>query len=156
MKTFKQYISEIFDSSKIYTSKDIHPDLVPEESDNDTLTYIFTPRDAKYNPIRERQIRTVFMRTGNQGNEWDMEFTIGGKYQNPAAGQFPEEATKKIFDHSKHFMDLHREAQGTLPRIVYGTTHPRKHRLFQAIAKKLGVEATNKLKVSDSPIEGEE
>lgn len=156
MKSFKQHIFEIFDSAKPYTSGVTHPDLAPEESDEDTLTYIHTPRDQKYNKIPEKEIRTTFMRTGSGPHEWDMEFSIGGKFETPSTLKFPEEVTRKVFDHAKHFMDTHKETHGAMPSFIYGTRNSRKDRLFQLIAQKLGVKATNKLKVSNSPTEEEE
>ena len=58
------------------------------------------------------------------------------------------DVTKKVFDHMSHFVNAHRFVTRANPTIQYDTTNPKKHRIYQAAAKRLGITAEN-----NSPID---
>lgn len=140
MLTFRQYLSEIFRQEGTYTvDQPSHPDL--RKDSDEEVYYVHTPKNAKGEPIRNQEVRTSFFRTGE--NSWDVTFSVGGSTRTKGSSQFPSHITKKVFDHFKHFVDTTKQLAGKAPHIQYETTHPKKHRIYQAVAKRLGVTAEN-------------
>jgi len=70
-------------------------------------------------------------------------FTVGGRTSSLGHKDFPSDVTAKVFDHISHFVRAHSLVARATPKITYDTTHPKKHRIYQAAAKRLGIEAEN-------------
>jgi hypothetical protein len=70
-------------------------------------------------------------------------FTVGGRTSSLGHKDFPSDVTAKVFDHISHFVKAHSLVARATPKITYDTTHPKKHRIYQAAAKRLGIEAEN-------------
>jgi hypothetical protein len=109
--------------------------------DAEMTEYHYTPKDRTGTPIHAKKIRTSFIKHGE--NRWDVMFTVGGTTYTHGNQNFPSDVTKKVFDHISHFVKAHRFVTGANPTITYDTTHPKKHRIYQAAAKRLGIEAQN-------------
>ena len=150
MLTFRQYITEIFRQQGTYSiDQSNHPDLLSrrrrvllgfDDNDIDRL-YEYTPKNAKGEPITSQRIRTFFEKT--EKNSWAVTFSVGGATRTKGEAHFPSHVTQKVFDHFKHFVDTTKQLSGKAPHIQYDTTHPKKHRIYQAVAKRLGVTAEN-------------
>lgn len=140
MLTFRQYITEIFRQQGTYSiDQPKHPDLRTDSDEE--VYYVHTPKNAKGEPINSQKIRTSFVRTGD--NRWDVTFSVGGSTGTKSQSHFPSHVTNRVFDHFKHFVDTTKQLSGKAPHIQYETTHPKKHRIYQAVAKRLGVTAEN-------------
>lgn len=140
MKSFRKYLSEIFRQQGTYSIKqEKHPDL--KHDSDEEVTYAFTPTNTRGEPDFKRKVRTTFMKTGK--NTWEAMFTVGGSTHYDPGEDFPSHVTKKVFDHVKHFVDTTTELAGKAPNIEYQTSHPKKERIYQAVAKRLGVRAEN-------------
>jgi len=153
MLRFKQYLSEIFRPHGGMGEHGLdHPDLLRPHQDRwtnllkkpddaQTVLYYHTPKDKEGKLISGKTIRTSFVKHGE--NRWDVMFTVGGTTYTHGNQNFPSDVTKKVFDHISHFVKAHRFVTGANPTITYDTTHPKKHRIYQAAAKRLGIEAQN-------------
>jgi hypothetical protein len=151
MKSFTQYLSEIFSvSSSKKANTDYHPDL--EQANDENVIY--------HHSSNGKRIRTHLSSisaghdfTGNQmrkipddvdrNNVWEVDFTVNGKWdKGESAGEFPSDVTKKVFDHLNHFVNRAKDYYGA-PHLVYTTANEKKHRIYQGAARRLGVQATN-------------
>ena len=157
MLTFKQYLSEIFKPTRGGEHVLDHPDLVRPQQDRWTeltkkpddaemIEYHHTPKDRTGATIHAKKIRTSFIKAGD--NRWEAIFTVGGTTYTHGNMNFPSDVTKKVFDHMSHFVNAHRFVTRANPTIQYDTTNPKKHRIYQAAAKRLGITAEN-----NSPID---
>tara|TARA_R110000868_G_scaffold409365_1_gene694710 strand:+ start:613 stop:1068 length:456 start_codon:yes stop_codon:yes gene_type:complete len=137
MKSFKKYISEIFDSSKKpYTSWDRkHPDNYLDHSD--IVSYRHTIPGV--NGEADTQIRTNFKEIDpdhdEYGGAWKAEFSVNGKYHADPKNLFPAHISKIVFDHLNHFVTTREPRKG----LVFVTDDPRKSRIYTGVAKKLNV-----------------
>jgi hypothetical protein len=109
--------------------------------DAEIIAYHHTPKDRTGVPIHNKEIRTSFVKHAE--NRWDVMFTVGGRTSSLGHKDFPSDVTKKVFDHISHFVKAHSLVARATPKITYDTTHPKKHRIYQAAAKRLGIEAEN-------------
>ena len=143
MKSFQQYLSEILTPKQEYQHRRKHPDLVKDITDKEFINYIHTPKGKDGKPDGEKRIRTSFLKHGD--HRWDVMFTVGGSTSSDAFDlqEFPSTVTKRVFDHVEHFVKTHRAKTGYNPMITYDTTHPKKHRIYQAAARRLGIQAQN-------------
>jgi hypothetical protein len=162
VKSFKQFISEIFRPVKTYTTKDPkHPDLKIGSDSRMKYTHRFF--DDLGEPILDKDITTDFVRVSDphspmmrerlekegikiephNPNTWEATFTVGGLHSKYPTQNFPSDIAKKIFDHFAHFAQTTKELTGESPILHYETPHPKKHRIYQSAAKILGVKATN-------------
>ena len=158
MLRFKQYLSEIFRPHYGLGEHGLdHPDLVRPHQDRWTeltkkpddaemIEYHHIPKDKLGVPIHAKKIRTSFIKAGD--NRWEAIFTVGGRTRTHGNMNFPSDVTKKVFDHISHFVNAHRFVTRANPTIQYDTTNPKKHRIYQAAAKRLGITAEN-----NSPID---
>ncbi len=106
------------------------------------VEYHFTPTDKEGKPMHSRAIKTTFLSAGPK-DRWEVMFKVGGVHSNDPSHEFPSHVTQRVFDHMAHFVDTTRELIGKSPTLIYDTTHPRKHRIYQLAAKRLGVKAEN-------------
>jgi hypothetical protein len=151
--SFKEYLKEIFRPQYGLGEHGLdHPDLVRPHQDRwtnllkkpddaQTVEYHYTPKDRTGVPIHDKAIRTSFVKHGE--NRWDVMFTVGGRTSSLGHQDFPSDVTKRVFDHISHFVKVHSLVAKATPIITYDTTHPKKHRIYQAAAKRLGIEAQN-------------
>ncbi len=104
MKTFKQYLLEIFNPNK--THELTHPDLVETDEDH-VIKYKHTPKDKEGNLINADEIVTSFTHNGN--NSWDVMFTRGGYVSRPIKRSTNNVLNPaiKVFDHLNHFVQEH-------------------------------------------------
>ena len=140
MKTFKQYLSEIFNPNKTY--KLSHPELV-ETGEDHVIKYKHTPKDEKSNLINDDEIVTSFAHNGN--NSWDVVFTRGGYVSRPIKRPTNNVLNPaiKVFDHLNHFVQTQKTKTGVTPLFTYSTPSPTKHRIYQKMFDRLGVKAWN-------------
>jgi hypothetical protein len=152
MLTFKQYLSEIFKPTRGGEHVLDHPDLVRPHQDRWTeltkkpddaemIEYHHIPKDKLGVPIHAKKIRTSFIKAGD--NRWEVVFTVGATARTQRNMNFPSDVTKKVFDHISHFVNAHRFMTRANPTIQYDTKNPKKHRIYQAAAKRLGITAEN-------------
>jgi len=143
MKRFKTYLLEIFNTNKKIS--DDHPDLLKDQNDTSTdknkFVYSYIPKDNEGNPIKDRELRTWMLRN-KQGN-WETSFTVGGTTETKEDKEFPSDVTERVFGHIQHFVDTVKRNSGNSPIFTYETRNKKKHRIYQAVAKKLGVKAQN-------------
>jgi hypothetical protein len=145
MKRFKTYLSEIFNNNK--TESEDHPDLLKDQNEDDTLTdknkfvYSYIPKDEEGNLLKNRAIRTWMLKT--KEGDWETSFTVGGTNVTKEEKEFPADVTERVFGHLKHFVDTVKKNLGNPPTIKYETRNKKKHRIYQAVAKRLGTKATN-------------
>jgi len=97
--------------------------------------YHHTPKDRTGVPIHAKKIRTSFIKAGD--NRWEVVFTVGATARTQRNMNFPSDVTKKVFDHISHFVNAHRFMTRANPTIQYDTKNPKKHRIYQAAAKRL-------------------
>lgn len=142
MKKFKEYLLEIFNRNK--TEVEDHPDYLKGDggaTDENKFVYSYVPKDDKGNPIKNREIRTWMLK--NKGGDWETTFTVGGTHETKHGAEFPSDVTQRVFGHLQHFVDAVNKRTGTPPRIKYETVNKKKHRIYQAVAKRLGTTAKN-------------
>jgi hypothetical protein len=145
MKKFKTYLLEIFNQNK--TESEDHPDLLKDQNEDDTSTdknkfvYSHIPKDENGNPMKDREIRTWMLK--NKEGDWETSFTVGGTNVTKQEKEFPADVTERVFGHLKHFVDTVKKNSGNPPTIRYETPNKKKHRIYQAVARRLGVKATN-------------
>jgi len=140
MKTFKQYLSEIFRPNK--THELTHPDLVGAD-EGGVFTYKHSPKDEKGNPINADEVVTTF--TPNEKNSWDVMFTRGGYVSRPIKRPTNNVLNPaiKVFDHLNHFVQTQKTKTGVTPLFTYSTPSETKHRIYQKMFDRLGVKAWN-------------
>jgi len=141
---FRSYISEIFqkDSGSSDQHGEHHPDLITPPDSNHVLEYSYTPKDAQGNDIKEKSILTRFYH--ERGNSWNMVFSVGSRTDAlNTTHDFPTDITKKVHEHLTHFVNRWRNKKGQDPVLEYKTKHPKKHRIYQMVAKRLGIRAEN-------------
>ena len=144
MKSFQQYLSEIFRPKQEYSHRRRHPDLVRVwPKDKEFINYRHIPKGKDGKPDHEKKILTTFLKHAD--HRWDVMFTVGGRTSSDPFDpqEFPSDVTKKVFDHVEHFVKNYRATTGYNPSITYDTTHPKKHRIYQSAARRLGIEAQN-------------
>ena len=145
MKSFQQYLLEIFRPKQEYSHRRRHPDLVRVwPKDKEFINYRHIPKGKDGKPDHEKKILTTFLK--NEDHHWDVMFTVGGRISPDDSfdsQDFPSDVTKRVFDHVEHFVKNHRATTGYNPSITYDTTHPKKHRIYQTAAKRLGIKAQN-------------
>lgn len=142
MKTFKQYLSEIFRPNKTHDL--IHPDLVGAD-EGGVVTYKHSPKDEKGNLIEDDEVVTTF--TPNKKNSWEVIITRGGyadRPKNKRTNNFPDLATK-AFDHFDHFVQTQKNKTGVSPTFTYDTASRIRDRIYKKAFKRLGVKAWNTL-----------
>lgn len=168
MKSFKQYISEIFTPPKEHIKGGYHPDLgyggsIAHEPDRPHHYYnkehgTYTRGVAfDYSDVPEHMYHEVgkYMKGVNieklhSGRGAKIDFSTeeddlsrpGKKvqvYNKAKPGKtFPSHVTRTVFDHVHHFIHSH-----NVNHIFYETGDDKKDRLYQRAAKRLGVGATN-------------
>ena len=140
MLTFRQYLAEIFRPSAVYRAKEKHPDVTHDSDER--VSYANITKDSKGKPISAKTIRTDFMNMGQ--NNWEVLFSVGGYHgiEDPSK-EFPSDVARKVFDHISHFVQTQHELSGKKPFLQYDTEHPKKHRIYQAGAKRLKIVASN-------------
>ena len=144
MKSFQQYLSEIFRPKQEYSHRRRHPDLVRVwPKDKEFINYRHIPKGKDGKPDHEKKILTTFLKHAD--HRWDVMFTVGGSTSSDPFDpqEFPSDVTKRVFDHVEHFVKNYRATTGYNPNITYDTTHPKKHRIYQSAARRLGIEAQN-------------
>ena len=145
MKSFQQYLLEIFRPKQEYSHRRRHPDLVRVwPKDKEFINYRHIPKGKDGKPDHEKKILTTFLK--NEDHHWDVTFTVGGRISPDDSfdsQDFPSDVTKRVFDHVEHFVKNHRATTGYNPSITYDTTHPKKHRIYQTAARRLGIKAQN-------------
>lgn len=139
MKSFRQYLSEIINPTRVDIKS--HPDLSQESALS--RAYIFEPKDESGKPVRHGVIRTFFDRYHPESHKWNIHFTVGGSHSWLPTQDFPSDVTKIVFDHIQHHIARHREETGKSPIFVYDTAHPKKERIYRAGARRLGVKIVN-------------
>jgi hypothetical protein len=143
MKNFKTYLLEIFNQNK--TELEDHPDLLKDQDDPSTdknkFVYSYIPNDDEGNPIKDREIRTWMLK--NKQGDWETSFTVGGTTETKEDKEFPSDVTERVFGHLMHFVDTVKRKLGNPPTIKYETLNKKKHRIYQAVAKRLGTKAQN-------------
>jgi len=140
MLRFNQYLSEIFSTAKKHSVQGSHPDL--RRDNEEMVEYHFTPTDKEGKPMHSRAIKTTFLSAGPK-DRWEVMFKVGGVHSNDPSHEFPSDVTKRVFDHISHFVQTKREVIGNSPTLIYDTQHPKKHRIYQTGAKRLGIRAEN-------------
>lgn len=145
MKSFKEFLVEIFNKNK--TQSEDHPDLLRDQNQDNSpenenkFVYSYVPKDNEGNPINSRAIRTWMLK--NKEGDWETSFTVGGTNVTKKESEFPADVTKRVFGHVQHFVDTIKRKSGKPPTIKYETPNKKKHRIYQAAAKRLGVTAKN-------------
>jgi len=140
MFTFRQYLSEIFRPGSTYRATDTHPDIIHDSDER--VAYVHKTMDEQGKAISVKTIRTEFMNLGQ--NNWEVMFSVGGSHATERSSKhFPTDVAKKVFDHITHFVQTQQGLSGKKPFLQYDTVHPKKHRIYQAGAKRLGIVASN-------------
>ena len=145
MKSFRQYLNEIFRPQKAYSNPaERHPDMVHD--DDGYVSYRHQPKDAEGKTIKEKEIHTTIARFSphHPDNQWEISFAVGGKMTDKYSKEFPSDVTKRVFDHVQHFVETQRRLQPKDPlQLMYDTSNPKKDRIYQKAGKRLGVKMFN-------------
>jgi|688.fasta_scaffold105202_2 hypothetical protein len=144
MLTFRQYLSEIFRGDQTPNRGEPHPDHPDRTIDKeDYVVYHHKPRGENGFVISDKTIHTSFMKSPTGDHHWEVLFSVGGTHSNNPTHDFPSDVTKRVFDHFSHFVSSQIHKNGKPPVFIYDTTHPKKHRIYQAGARRLGIKAQN-------------
>jgi len=143
MRSFKEYITEIFDTSAD-EGPYYHPDyeFIPASPrwpagaiDADTHVYRGHIRDS------DAEYRISFMAKKVEDGVSKIAFTVNHRFESPSTRIPPHHALaigKKIHEYFHHHMRTQ-----TPQDIVYDTDDPVRHSIYQAMASRYGVTATN-------------
>ena len=137
MKSFKKYISEIFDSSeKPYTAWDRkHPDNYRDLHDTVGYRHIIPGVDGEEDTQIQTNFKEVDPNHDEFGGAWKVEFSVNGKHHADPKKVFPSHISKIVFDHLNHFVSTREPRKG----LVFVTDDSRKSRIYTGVAKKLNV-----------------
>jgi hypothetical protein len=144
MKSFKEYLSEIFNPPKVHSKNEAnHPDLIFQGSG--IIEYRHEPKDNEGKVIPEKIIHTRFGNLGGKfpNERWEAMFDVGGKHTKGSGKDFPSDVAERVFGHLTDFVNTRKKLTGEAPRVHYHTPNVKKHRIYQTVAKRLGIEAIN-------------
>jgi len=144
MKTFKEYITEMFDTSA-EVGPYYHPDyeFIPAGVGSKRFMFDVVDTHLYRGDIRdsEAEYRVSFMAKKIEDGVSKMSFAVNYNFDKPPTPIPPHHALaigKKIHEYFHHHMMTQRPRE-----IVYDTDDPVKHSIYQAMASRYGVTATN-------------
>ena len=138
MKSFKQYLSEIFDSSeKNYKiGPRAHPDHYIDHYDVVGYKHIIPGVDGEPDTEIKTNFRGIDPDHHEYGGAFKVEFSVDGQYHKDPKKEFPFQISSVVFDHINHFVQTRQPGREGL---VFVADNPRKSRIYTAVAKKLNV-----------------